>query len=79
MAANTTNIPQWKVFGDFLDVCNCNIPCPCTFAQAPTYGECEGVMAYHIKKGYYGNTSLDGLNVVGVDYFKGNAWAGEAK
>ena len=73
------NIPPWKVSGDWFDVCKCNIPCPCTFAQTPTYGDCEGVLAYHIKKGNYGNTSLDGLNVMGLDYYKGNVWAGETK
>jgi hypothetical protein len=80
MASTTTNIPQWKVSGDFFDVCKCNIPCPCTSAaQAPSYGDCDGVLAYHIKNGYYGNTSLDSLNVLGLVYFKGNIWAGETK
>jgi hypothetical protein len=77
--AVTSAIPQWKVSGDWFDVCKCNIPCPCTFAQTPTYGDCEGVLAYHIKKGNYGDTSLDGLNVIGVSYFKGNIWAGATK
>jgi len=22
-------IPQWHVAGDWFDVCNCDIPCPC--------------------------------------------------
>jgi hypothetical protein len=66
-------------FRGFFDVCSCNIACPCTFAQAPTYGDCEGVLAYHIKNGYYGETSLDGLNVLALSYFKGNVWAGETK
>jgi hypothetical protein len=73
----TNNIPKWKVSGDWFDVCKCNIPCPCEFAQAPTYGDCDGVMAYHIKKGYYGDTTLDGLNVLGLDAFKGNVWASD--
>ncbi|HEX2473053.1 MAG TPA: DUF1326 domain-containing protein, partial [Nitrososphaera sp.] len=72
-------IPQWKVSGDWFDVCKCNIPCPCTFAQAPTYGECQGVLAYHINSGHYGETPLDGLNLIMVGGFKGNIWAGEAK
>src|SRR5881296_2531504 len=77
-AATTTtqnNIPNWKVSGDFFDVCKCNMPCPCIFAQAPTYGDCNGVLAYHIKKGNYGETTLDGLNALGLDSFKGNIWA----
>ncbi len=75
----TNNVPQWKASGDWFDVCKCNIPCPCIFAQTPSYGDCEGVMAYHIKKGQYGETPLDGLNVLILDYFKGNIWAGETK
>jgi hypothetical protein len=77
--STTTNIPKWEVSGDFFDVCKCNIPCPCTYAQAPSYGDCDGVMAYHVRSGQYGEASLDGLNVLGLAYFKGNIWAGETK
>ena len=70
------NIPNWSANGDWFDVCKCNIPCPCEFAQTPTYGDCDGVLAYHIKKGQYGEVSLDGLNVLALGYFKGNIWAG---
>lgn len=69
------DIPNWRASGDWFDVCKCNIPCPCTFAQAPTNGECDGVMAYHIKEGNYGEVSLSGLNVLILDSFKGNPWA----
>jgi len=79
MATDSNNIPDWKVSGDWFDVCKCNIPCPCVFAQTPTYGDCEGVLAYHIKNGIYGQTTLDGLNIVTLGYFKGNIWAGETK
>jgi hypothetical protein len=53
--------------------------CPCEFAQTPTYGDCEGVMAYHIRNGHYGETSLDGLNVLEPMSFKGNIWAEDTK
>ena len=56
----TSMIPQWKLSGDWFDVCRCNIPCPCTFAQAPSDGECQGVLAYHINNGHYGDRPLDG-------------------
>ena len=74
-----TKIPSWKATGDWFDVCKCKIPCPCEFAQEPTYGDCEGVLAYHIRNGYYGNTSLDGLNAIGIGAFEGNIWKGETK
>jgi hypothetical protein len=75
----TNNIPDWKVFGDWFDVCKCSIPCPCEFAQTPTYGDCDGVLAYHLKSGYYGQILLDGLNVLALSYFKGNIWSGKVK
>jgi hypothetical protein len=34
-------------------------------------------MAYHINRGTYGETILDGLNVLVIDSFKGNIWAGD--
>lgn len=72
-------IPSWNLSGDWFDVCKCNIPCPCTFAQTPTYGDCDGVLVYHIKKGQYGEIPLNGLNVLALSYFKGNIWSGNTK
>lgn len=70
---------EWHIAGDWFDVCKCNIPCPCTFAQDPTYGDCAGILAWHITKGHYGDVQLDGLNLIGVGGFNGNLWAGTAK
>lgn len=69
----------WHVAGDWFDVCKCNVPCPCTFAQSPSYGDCDGILAWHIRQGRYGETRLDGLNLLGVGHFVGNIWAGETK
>jgi hypothetical protein len=70
------NIPNWTANGDWFDVCKCNIPCPCEFAQAPTTGDCDGILAWHIRKGAYGDVPLDGLTVVAVGHFDGNIWDG---
>jgi len=71
--------PKWTVQGDWFDTCNCNIPCPCTFAQAPTSGHCEGILAWHIRRGRFGDVHLDGLNVMAVGTFDGNIWEGQTK
>ena len=71
--------PPWHVTGDWFDVCKCSIPCPCTFAQAPSHGDCDGILAYHIREGHYGEVPLAGLNLIGVGHFVGNIWAGETK
>lgn len=74
-----TDVPRWYAKGDWFDVCKCTIPCPCTFAQAPTTGDCEGVMAWHVREGRYGDVPLDGLNLIGLATIQGNAWSGEAQ
>jgi hypothetical protein len=73
------DVAQWHLAGDWFDVCNCTIPCPCTFAQAPSEGDCNGILAWHVREGNFGDVRLDDLNVVAVGSFEGNIWAGEAK
>ena len=68
------SIPQWWMKGDWFDVCSCNIACPCEFAQPPTNNHCDGVMAYHIREGAYGNVRLDGFSVIAVLWIDGNFW-----
>lgn len=72
-------IPRWNVKGDWFDTCNCSIPCPCTFAQPPTNDNCDGVLAWHIRTGRYGDVTLDGLNVMALGHFQGNIWEGKTK
>ena len=69
-----TEVPQWRLVGDWFDVCSCTVPCPCTFAQPPTNNHCQGVLAWHIRDGRFGDVRLDGLNVLGVAEFEGNIW-----
>ena len=62
--------------GGLVDVCKCNMPCPCEFAQLPTFGDCDGILAWHVRKGTYGDIAVDGLNVIALGRFVGNIWAG---
>lgn len=72
------DVPMWRLKGDWFDVCKCNIPCPCTFAQPPTDNTCEGILAWHINEGNYGDVNLSDLSVVALGSFVGNIWAGNA-
>lgn len=72
-------IPQWRLAGDWFDVCSCDIPCPCEFAQPPTNNACQGILAWHIREGHFGGVSLDGFNLLAVGAFEGNIWAGATK
>ena len=69
-------IPDWQISGDWFDICSCNAPCPCTMAQSPTSEPCEGVFAYRIKQGHYGEHDMAGLKVAMLFNLYGNAWDG---
>ena len=72
-------IPGWRLAGDWFDICSCNIPCPCEFAQAPTNNACAGMLAWHVREGHFGDVRLDGFNLLGLGAFEGNIWTDEAK
>jgi hypothetical protein len=71
-------VPEWRLTGDWFDICSCDIPCPCEFAQAPTNNACQGMLAWHVRQGHFGEIRLDDLNLVALAAFEGNVWAGEA-
>lgn len=71
------DIPTWRMSGDWFDACSCSVPCPCAFAQPPTGNRCEGIMAYRISEGMYGEVEVSGLAVVVAVTFEGNAWQKE--
>ena len=73
------SIPRWHLAGDWFDICSCNIPCPCEFAQPPTNNACQGLLVWHIRDGHYGELRLDGFNLLALGAFEGNIWAGETK
>jgi hypothetical protein len=62
-AAAATGTP-WEVAGSWAEACSCDIPCPCLESKVPTMGHCNETMIFHVDKGHYGPTSLDGLDVV---------------
>ena len=74
-----SSVPEWRLVGDWFDICSCDLPCPCEFAQAPTNNACEGMLAWHVREGHYGDVRLDALNLLALAAFEGNVWAGEAK
>lgn len=74
-----SDVPQWHVVGEWFDVCRCDIPCPCEFAQPPTDNWCQGVLAWNIREGHYGDVRLDGLSLIAVGEYEGNIWSGDTK
>ncbi|HEY6975711.1 MAG TPA: DUF1326 domain-containing protein [Chitinophagaceae bacterium] len=52
---------QWTMELEYLQSCNCDYGCPCNFNALPTYGNCEALLGYHVLKGNFGDTNLDGV------------------
>lgn len=69
-------IPDWYARGEWFDVCSCNLPCPCTFAQAPDNDSCRFVFVWRLHEGSFGDVDLGGLGVIALGEFEGNAWGG---
>ena len=73
----TTNGTSWRMRGDVMEACSCNVTCPCNFGGDPTQLPCEAIVGFRIREGNYGVTRLDNLNVVLIlripgRFFEGN-------
>jgi hypothetical protein len=69
----------YRLDGYMLEVCDCNVLCPCWIGEDPDGGTCEGVLAWHIESG-----TIDGVDVSGHTYaalasLPGNALEGNWK
>jgi hypothetical protein len=59
-------IEPWKIKGELILNCSCDVFCPCVISlgfHPPTEGRCQGWLGIQIEEGHYGDVSLDGLNV----------------
>ena len=53
----------WSLKGQYFEACNCEAACPCVFLSPPTEDECTALVGWHIEKGEFDGTRLEGLNV----------------
>ncbi len=57
----------WKISGDLVLSCNCDVFCPCVISLGkaePTRGVCHTWWGLHIEEGHAGDEPLDELNAV---------------
>jgi len=57
-------VPSWSIECDYLESCNCDFGCSCNFSGFPNFGRCEALVGFHVRRGNYGLTRLDGLDFV---------------
>lgn len=65
--------------GTILEVCTCNILCPCWVGEDPDNGTCDAVMAYHIESGSINGTDVSGRTLGLIGHIPGNVLAGNWK
>ena len=59
---------KWHIEGKYVEYCSCDAGCPCESMAPPTREHCNGLLAFEISEGYFGDVRLDGV-VFGATYF----------
>jgi len=56
---------RWKISGEYMESCNCDLACPCAYQPnpVPSRGFCAAALMWHIVEGNYGSVGLQELDV----------------
>jgi len=66
----------YKLEGRLLEVCDCNVLCPCWVGEDPDGDTCEAINAWHIDKGTIEGVDVSGLTLGLVIHIPGNILEG---
>ncbi len=69
----------YKLEGSILEVCNCNVLCPCWIGEDPDNGTCDTIVAYHFDKGSVNGTDVAGRTLALLAHIPGNIMKGNWK
>ncbi len=69
----------YKVEGTLLEVCTCEILCPCWVGEDPDNPTCDSIMAYHVDSGSVNGTDLSGRTLALITDIPGNVMKGNWK
>ncbi len=70
---------SYTLEGDLLEVCNCDVLCPCWIGEDPDNGTCDGVMGYNVRSGTIDGVDVSGRTVALFGHIPGNVLAGNWK
>ncbi|MCH8226087.1 MAG: DUF1326 domain-containing protein [Chloroflexi bacterium] len=62
--------------GSILEVCDCNVLCPCWIGEDPDNGTCDSIIAYHIDRGTINGVDVSGLTMAMLAHIPGNVLDG---
>jgi len=72
----TTTGSGYQLEGTLLEVCSCDVLCPCWIGEDPDLGTCQSVVAYNLDRGTIRGVDVSGLTLVGVVHIPGNVLEG---
>lgn len=61
-----------EISGTYMEASNREAACPCVVFSPPTEDSCTAVLGWHIGRGSFDGTKLDGLNVAILVHAPGN-------
>ena len=67
---------SYELEGMLLEVCTCDILCPCWVGEDPDGGVCEGVLGYHIERGNINGLDVSGRSFIIMAHIPGNVLKG---
>lgn len=69
----------YELEGSMLEVCNCEVLCPCWIGADPDNGTCDAALCYHVDKGTANGVDVSGLSIALIAHLPGNPLKGNWK
>ena len=69
----------YQLEGRLLEVCDCQVLCPCWIGEDPDNGTCDAVVAYQFDKGTVDGVDVSGLTLALLPHIPGNILQGNWK
>ena len=66
----------YRLEGTLLEVCSCDVLCPCWIGEDPDGGSCNSVLGYQLDSGVIRGVDVSGLSIVSVVNIPGNVLEG---
>lgn len=67
---------SYHLEGRLLEVCNCNVLCPCWIGEDPDNGTCDTIIAWRVDEGTVDGVSVGGNTIAAVAHVPGNILEG---
>ncbi len=65
--------------GRILEVCDCNVLCPCWIGENADNGTCDAIVAWHVDRGTIDGVDVSGRTLAIMGHIPGNILAGNWK